>query len=75
MSILAKNTPFPKDSFRKLVQFNGGLGGGEEVIYALEDIVTVSRARFVGLCTIGQDRGVGRHFICILRVCRGTGTV
>lgn len=27
----------------------------------------VSGVRFVWWCTIGQDRGLGRYFICILR--------
>lgn len=41
-----------------------GAGGG---IYVTGEVTRVSGARFVWLCTIVQDRGVGRYFICILR--------
>lgn len=41
-----------------------GAGGG---IYVTGEVTRVSAARFVWLCTIVQDRGVGRYFIRILR--------
>lgn len=55
----------PGNSFRELVQFN--VGRVEMGICAPGEIVTASGARFVWLCTIDQDRGVGRYFICILK--------
>ena len=41
--------------------------GTEGDIYAPGKVARVSGARFVWLCTIDQDRGVGRYFICILK--------
>lgn len=39
--------------------------GGDN--YALGEVSRVSWARFVWPCTIGQNRGIERYFICILR--------
>ena len=58
-----------RDSFRELVQFNGGGVG----IYAPGEVTRISRARLVWVWTIGQVRGVGRCFIYILRGCRVWG--
>lgn len=40
---------------------------GERGIDVPEEMARVSGVKFVWLCTIGQDKGVGRYFISILR--------
>jgi hypothetical protein len=42
--------------------------------HALGEVAMVSGERFVWPCTIGQSRGVGRCFICILRGCMRRGS-
>lgn len=41
--------------------------GLERGVYTPREVVRVSGERFVWPCTAGQDRGVGRCFLCILR--------
>lgn len=53
----------PGNSFGELIQFNEG----ERGTYVPVEMARVSGVRFVWRCTIGQDRGLGRYFICILR--------
>lgn len=54
------------NSFREPVHLLGVMWG-ERCIYTPGEMASISGARFVWLCTIVQDRGVGRYFIRILR--------
>lgn len=46
---------------------------GTRVVFMPLEVARVFGTRFVELCIIGQDRGVGRFFIYLLRGCRVMG--